>query len=86
MFLVKLLRQVAVIYAVLLMVDFIIPFASPSRSDWMDWVHRICEPGVRLGNTLADQLFPDRQFKIDVGPLVAMLMCWVIKWVLGWFL
>ena len=86
MILVKLLRQASVIYAVLLMMDFIVPFATSTVPGWMDWVHKICKPGERLGNTVAGALFPDKLFKVDIGPLVGVLLCWVIKWVLGWFL
>ena len=86
MFLFRLIREAASIYAILMLVSFIVPYVTSSRQRWMDVLDRICAPGVRFGKQIAEKIFPDKTFKIDVAPLAAVLGCWVIKWVLGWFL
>ncbi|GEM_PF-2066092 len=86
MFLIRLIREAVTIYAVLMLVSFIVPYVTSSRRGWMDTLDRICAPGVRFGKQLAERIFPDKVFKIDVAPLAAVLACWVLKWVLGWFL
>ncbi len=85
MFLIRLLREAVSIYAILMLVYFILPFATSNQRPWMATLARICAPGVRVGNQLAARLLPDRQLKLDVGPLFAILLCWVIRWVTGLF-
>ena len=86
MFLIRLIREAASIYAILMLVSFIVPYVTSDRRKWMDTLDRICAPGVRLGKQIAEKIFPDKSFNIDVASLAAVLACWVIKWVLGWFL
>ena len=86
MFLIRLLREAVIVYAVLMLVYFIVPYVTSSRRKWMDVLDRICAPGVRFGKQIAEKVFPDKIFKIDVAPLAAVLSCWVIQWVLSWFL
>ena len=86
MLIIRWIREAVIVYAVLMLVYFIVPYATSSRRKWMDVLDRICAPGVRLGKQIAEKIFPDKTFKIDVAPLAAVLACWVIKWVLSWFL
>lgn len=83
--LLQLVRQAATVYAVLMLIYFVLPYVTSNQRPWMVTLSRICAPGVRAGNQLAARLFPDKHFKIDVAPLLTVLACWVIKWVLGWF-
>ena len=86
MFLIRLIREAVIVYAVLLLVSFLLPRIASERWKWMDVLDQICAPGVQVGKRLAELLLPGRSFRIDVAPLLALLLCWVIQWVLSWFL
>ena len=85
MFIIRLLREAVSIYAVLMLVYFILPFITTEQRSWMSTLGRICAPGVQVGNRLAARFLPGRSFKLDVGPLMAILLCWVVRWVTGLF-
>lgn len=85
MFIIRLVRSLLSVYALLLLVHFALPYITSSQQPWMAVLARICEPGVRVGNNVAAKLLPDRRFKIEVGPLAAVAVCWVARMVLGLF-
>ncbi len=85
MFILNLIRTLLSLYALLLLVHFALPYVTDSQQPWMAVVARICEPGVRAGNRVAARLLPDRRFKIDFGPLAAVVLCWVARLILGLF-
>ena len=83
---IRTLRFLLSLYAVCLLVQFALPYVTSSQRPWMAVLSRICEPGVRMGNNIAARLLPDRRFKIDVGPLAAVVVCWLARLILGWFI
>ena len=85
MFIIHLVRSLLSLYALLLLVHFALPYVTSSQQSWMATLARICEPGVRIGNNLAAKLLPDRHFKVEIGPLAGVLVCWVARMVLGLF-
>ena len=85
MFIIRLLREAVSIYAVLMLVYFILPFITTEQRPWMSTLGRICAPGVRMGNIALSKLVPDRKFKMDLGPLAAVLLCLIARIILGWF-
>ena len=86
MFLIRLLREAVSIYAILMLVYFILPFATNNQRPWMATLARVCAPGVRVGNQMVAKLLPDKQLKLDVAPLMTILLCWLVRWVTGWFI
>lgn len=85
MFIIHLVRSLLSLYALLLLVHFALPYVTSSQRPWMAALARICEPGIRIGNTVAAKLLPDRHFKVEVGPLAAVLLCWIARMILGLF-
>ena len=85
MFIIQLVRTLLSLYALLLLVHFALPYITSTQRPWMAVLNRICEPGVRIGNTVAAKLFPERQFKLDLGPLCAVVLCWIARLILGLF-
>ena len=86
MFIIELIRTLLSLYALLLLVHFALPYLTNSQQPWMAVLTRICEPGVKAGNLVAAKLLPDRRIKLDLGPLVAVLLCWVARVILGMFM
>ena len=83
--LLQLIRSLLSIYSLLLILHFALPYVTSAQQPWMTTLSRICEPGIRIGNQVAARLMPERRFKIDVGPLAAVLVCYVARIVLGFF-
>ena len=85
MFIIHLIRTLLGLYALLLAVHFALPYVTSTQQPWMTKLAQICEPGVKIGNQVAAKLFPEKRFKIDVGPLTAVVLCWVARLILGLF-
>lgn len=85
MFIIHLIRSLLSIYALCLLVHFALPYLTDTQKPWMAVLARICAPGVRMGNIALSKLVPDRKFKMDLGPLAAVLLCLIARIILGWF-
>lgn len=85
MFIIHLVRSLLSLYALLLLVHFVLPYVTSSQQPWMSILARICEPGVKIGNAVASKLFGGRPLKIEVGALAAVALCYVARLVLGLF-
>ncbi len=79
------IRSLLSLYALLLLVRFALPYVTNTQQPWMAALTRICEPGVQIGNRVAARLLPDRQMKIEIGPLAAVALCYLARLVLGLF-
>lgn len=82
---INLIRSLLGLYALLMVVHFALPYITPAQQPWMAKLAQICEPGVCIGNQVAAKLFPEKRFKIDVGPLAAVALCWLARLILGLF-
>lgn len=82
---VSVIRSLLSLYALLLLVHFALPYLTSSQQPWMTMLAKICEPGIRIGNLVASKVLPDRQMKIEVGPLAGAVLCYLIRIILGWF-
>jgi len=82
---IRLIRFLLSVYALMQLVMFALPYIGGPQRPWMATLSRICEPGIRIGNRLVARLFPERQFKIDLGPLAAAALCYVARMILGIF-
>ena len=85
MFLIRVIRFLLSIYALMQLVQFALPYIGGAQSPWMVTLSKLCEPGIRIGNRVVSRLFPDRQFKFDVGPLAAAALCYLARVILGIF-
>lgn len=83
MFLLKLIDTLILLYSVALIVHFILPFIVTSQQPWMATLSRICEPAVKIGNQVAAKVIPNRRFKMEIGAVVAALLCWLLRVLLG---
>lgn len=81
----NLIRTLLSIYALMQLVNFALPFVTNTQKPWMKILGRLCEPGIRIGNQVASRLLPDRRFKIDIGPVMAALLCYLLRLILGIF-
>ena len=82
---IRLIRFLLSVYAMMQLVQFALPYVSNTQRPWMVMLNRLCEPGVRIGNQVASRLLPDKQFKINVGPLAAAGICYIARMILGVF-
>ena len=82
---VRAVRFLLSIYALMQLVHFALPYVSSAQRPWMATLARLCEPGIKIGNQAAAKLMPERRFKIDVGPLAAAVICYLVRMVLGIF-
>ena len=80
---IHLIRSALTLYALLLLVHFALPYLAKAQQPWMSVLAKICEPGVKLGNLIASRLFPQKRFRIEIGPLVAVAICYILQIVLG---
>ena len=79
------IRALLGLYALMQSVHFALPYVTSTQQPWMATLARFCEPGVRIGNQAAARLMPDRRFNINVGPLAAALLCYLLRIILGLF-
>ena len=85
-FIINLLRNLLSLYAVLLLIRFALPYVTSTQQAWMTALSKICEPGVRLGNRVAAKLLPERRVQWDLGNVTAVVLCWLARLVLRFFL
>lgn len=85
MFLITWARNLLSIYALILLVDYLMQFVTGSRKPWMEALHKICEPGIRVGERVMDKFFPGRFSGKDVGSIAAVVLCFVLRIILGFF-
>ena len=81
----QVVRSLLSLYALLLLVQFALPYVTSSQQPWMVHLARICEPGIRVGNNVAAKLFGNRPMKIDVGALTAVALCYIARMILNLF-
>ena len=82
---VRAVRFLLSIYALMQLVQFALPYIGGAQSPWMVTLSKLCEPGIRIGNNVTARLFPNRQFKFDMGPLAAAALCYLARVILGIF-
>ena len=82
---IRIIRFLLSVYALMQLVTFALPYIGGPQQPWMAKLAQICEPGVRIGNNVTARLFPNRQFKIDMGPLAAAALCYLARVILGIF-
>ncbi len=82
---IRIIRFLLSVYALMQLVVFALPYIGGSQQPWMATLSRLCEPGVRIGNRAVARLFPNRQIKIEAGPLAAAALCYLARVILGIF-
>ncbi|MBR3741055.1 MAG: YggT family protein [Clostridia bacterium] len=82
---IRVLRFLLSVYAMMQLVHFALPYVGGSQRPWMMTLSRLCEPGVQMGNRVASRLLPDKRFNINVGPLAAAAVCYIVRMILGIF-
>ena len=82
----KVIDLALALYALALILHFVLPMVVTTQQPWMTTLAKICEPGVKIGNQVASKMLKNRTFKTDIGALVAALLCWIVKILLGVFL
>ena len=82
---IRLIRFLLSVYAMMQLVLFALPYVSNAQQPWMVKLTRLCEPGARIGNRVAARLLPDKRFNINVGPLAAAALCYIVRMILGIF-
>ena len=83
MFIIELIRTLLSLYALLLLLHFALPYITNSQQPWMAILSRICEPAVKIGNQVAAKVIPNRRFKMEIGAVVAAILCWLLRVLLG---
>ena len=86
MFIIKLVRNLLSLYALVLIVDFALQFVTDVQKPWMAALHRICEPGIKAGNRVMDKLFPQRRTDLELGGVAAVALCLILRVILSFFL
>lgn len=82
---IRLIRFLLSVYAMMQLVYFAVPYISDTQRPWMAKLAKLCEPGLQLGNRVASRLLPDKRFNINVGPLAAAALCYIARMILGIF-
>lgn len=82
---IRAVRFLLSVYAMMQLVHFALPYVSGSQRPWMTTLAKLCEPGAQIGNRVASRLLPDKHFKINVGPLAAAALCYIVRMILGIF-
>ena len=76
------LTSALTLYALLLLVHFALPYITKTQQPWMAVLAKIREPGVMVGNFIAARLFPQKRFRIEIGTLVAVALCYILQLIL----
>ncbi len=82
---IRTIRFLLSVYALMQLVHFALPYVTSSQHPWMTTLARLCEPGIRVGNRVASRLMPDKRFNINVGPLAMAALCYIARMILGIF-
>ena len=85
MFVLKLVDTLLLLYSLALILHFALPFIVSSQQPWMAVLARLCEPAVKMGNQIAAKCLPGRRFKMEIGAVVAALVFWLVRVLLGLF-
>ena len=82
---IRVIRFLLSVYAMMQLVQFALPYVSDAQRPWMVTLEKLCAPGMQIGNRVAARLLPDKRFNINVGPLAAAALCYVARMILGIF-
>ncbi len=82
---IRVIRFLLSVYAMMQLVQFALPYVSNAQRPWMVTLAKLCEPGAQIGNRVASRLLPDKRFNINVGPLATAAICYVLRMILGIF-
>ena len=85
MFVIRVIRFLLSIYALMQLVVFALPYIGGPQRPWMATLSRLCEPGIQIVNRVVARLLPNRQFKIDLGPVAAAALCYLARVIIGIF-
>ncbi len=78
------LGQLFKLYALILLVNMLLPYFMKTQQPWMAVLAKICEPALSLGRAAAAKILPGRTFRFDIGSVSAIVLCLVIGLILGW--
>ena len=82
---VRVIRFLLSVYAMMQLVQFAMPYVGGTQRPWMVTLAKLCEPGAQIGNRVAARLLPEKRFNINVGPLAAAAICYLLRLILGIF-
>ena len=82
---IRVIRFLLSVYAMMQLVHFALPYVSNTQRPWMVTLNKLCEPGAQIGNRVASRLLPEKRFNINVGPLAAAAICYILRMILGIF-
>lgn len=77
------LGQLLKLYALLLLVNMLLPYFLKVQKPWTALMAKVCEPALRIGRAVAAKVLPGRKFSIDIAPVAAIVLSLVIGFVLG---
>ena len=78
MFIFKILFFAWDLYTLALLVNFLLPYFVKEQKPWMKMLADICAPAVNIGNAVAKSIFGKKEFKFDIGSVVAIVLCIVV--------
>lgn len=78
------LGQLFKLYALVLLVNMLLPYFLKTQKPWTAVLAKICEPALSVGRAAAAKILPNRTFSFDIGSVAAIVLCLVIGLILGW--
>ncbi|MBR6524906.1 MAG: YggT family protein [Clostridia bacterium] len=84
MFIFGILEFAISIYALILLVNFLLPLCFDAQKPWMATIAKISEPGVKIGRSIAAKVLPARDFKVDMAALMGCGVFFLLSVVLDW--
>ena len=82
---IRVIRFLLSVYAMMQLVQFALPYVGGAQCPWMVTLEKLCTPGMQIGSRVAARLLPDKRFNINVGPLAAAALCYIVRMILGIF-
>lgn len=79
----RIIYKVLQIYSLLILLRTVLPFFYHKQNRWTVLLDRVCEPVVALGRKAADKLLSGRSLPFDVGPFAALILLWLVQFVLN---
>ena len=84
MFIFGIIRFILSVYTLVLIVNFLLPFCTDTQKPWMAKLTKVCEPALKVGRNVAAKVLPNRNYNIDMGALMAVVVCFILSMILGW--
>lgn len=79
----RIIYKILQVYSLLILLRTVLPYFYRRQNRWTVLLDKICEPAVALGRRAAQKVLGGRTLPFDVGPFAALILLWLVQFVLN---